>query len=244
MSERTALGRVIWGTSSLAVAVLVLTVASASMASGRWWAIVPAATFIFVHTVVRAVRERTMESRLGRDYDRVLHRLLRLLADLSELAGDRYELWMVDLYLPDDSWHLKRDRWWVQRESELSRELSISLLDSRPQPSRVAIVETPHGDCYNSSAPHLWSTHRTAEDDVSPPGFTSVAATDELERNYGILLLAPLVDQLGRNCRGVMAVHVAPEADAVLQAHGALTSARGLRSVQDACSEISGFLAP
>lgn len=243
MSEKAAFGRVVWGTSVLAAAVLVLTVASASTGSGRWWWIIPSAAFIFIHTVVRAVRERTVAARLGTEYDKILHRLLRLVADLSELAGDKYELWMVDLYLPVHKWHFKRGRWWVHRHSELSRELSISLLDSRPQPATVDITATPHGDCYNGSAPHLWSTPRPHEAGSSPPGFIPVPATEELERNYGILLLAPLIDLLGKNCRGVMAIHVAPEADAVLQAHGALTSARGLRSVQDACSEINGFLA-
>ena len=242
MNGTGPLARVIWGPWALGAAVLILTIASVATSNGRWLWIVPAAVFVFAHTIVRTRREQSVTERLGRDYDRIQHRVLRMVADLADLAGEKYELWMVDLYLPVNSWKGKRERWWIRRETELSRELSVSLLDTRPQPTTVSLSHTPHGDCYTKSDRLLWCS-REIDTGHPPVGVRAVSFSDALESSYGILLLAPLVDQLGKHCRGVMAVHVAPEAEAALQARGALTSTRGLRSVQDACTEINGFLA-
>ncbi len=63
-----------------------------------------------------------------------------------------------------------------------------------------------------------------------------------LAQAYGVLSVSPLVDQLGKNCVGVLAVHVQPERDAVVQALGALTSLKGRRQINNACVELNGLL--
>lgn len=243
MSPRGPWGRLLWGPWTIGAAVLILSLASAATGDNRWWWITPAAIFVFAHTIVRAVSDQSVTQRLGQDYDRVLHRVLRLVADLADLAGEKYELWMVDLYLPSNSWHLRRQRWWLHRTTALSRELSISLADSRPQPPAVSLSGTPHGDCYTRAHRLMWRTSAVSEGNL-PAGVAAVSDDGSvmLENGYGVLLLAPLVDQLGKHCNGIMAIHVGPDTESALQARGVLTSARGLRKIEDACTEINGFL--
>src|SRR4051794_17849614 len=97
----------IWGPITVAVAAAVLAIASASGGKDRPWLwIVGSATFIVVHTVVSHVREQSVLRRLGTDYDRVQRRAVQVVADLGQLAAEKYDLWMVDLYLPGARWAL------------------------------------------------------------------------------------------------------------------------------------------
>lgn len=237
-------GDLVWGNVSLALATVILAVASAVGGDDRPWPwIVVSAAFIVVHTAANAVRDRSIIRRLGRDYDRVQRRAVQIVADLGELAADKYDLWMIDLYLPEGHWSITRKWPIVHRDRRLSRQLSVSLVDARPQPPVVDLGIGPHGDCFTQEQPLLWFDEQ-AHSSISGNKWQDYdAATNaRLAGAYGVLSVSPLVDQLGKHCVGILAVHVQPERDAVVQALGALASLKGRRQIHNACVDLNGLL--
>lgn len=87
----------------------------------------------------------------------------------------------------------------------------------------------------------IWArTPITGSRNADPDAASSNA---RLAAVYGALSVAPLVDQLGKKCVGVLVVHVAPEPDRALRALGALTTPEGRRRLNNACVEMNGLLA-
>jgi hypothetical protein len=243
MPGRHPWGDLVFGKVTLALATVVLAVASATSGSGRWVWIVGSAAFILLNTAVNAARDRSIVRRLGRDYDRVQRRAVQVVADLGQLAADRFDLWMIDLYLPRWKWSYVWRFPFLEREQELSRQLSVSLVDARPQPPSVPISSGPHGTCFQQAKPLLWFLDRVQDlSSFNASDLFDDTTNDELAKVYGALSVSPLVDQLGNNCVGVLAVHVKPERDLALKALGALQSADGRRRINNACVELNGLL--
>ena len=236
----------VFGRVSLALATAVLAIASAVGGDKRpWFWIIGSVTFIIVHTAVNAARDRSIVRRLGRDYDRVQRRAVQVVSDMGQLAADRFDLWMIDLYLP--SWRRSFVSHWpfIERERVLSRQLSVSLIDARPQPPSVDLSTGPHGKCFKEAQPLLWfdqEVHGPSPGTHNAWGTFDEGTNAKLARVYGVLSVSPLVDQLGKHCVGVLAIHVEPERDMALKALGALQSPKGRLRINNACVDLNGLL--
>lgn len=245
MPGRGAWGELIWGPVTLAVATVTLAIVSAVGGSKRPWPwIIGSAGFIILHTVVNSIRNRNIARRLGNDYERIQRRAVQVVSDLGQLAADNFDLWMIDLYLPRWRYSWKRGWPFLTRQRELSRQLSVSLIDARPQPPTLDAGAGPHGRCFSEAAPLIWFNQH--EDSAAPDNAWS--SFDEqtnirLSEVYGALSVSPLVDQLGKNCLGVLAVHVESDPDKTVKALGALRSTEGKRRINNACVELNGLLA-
>lgn len=244
MPNRTGWSELLWGPVTLAIATVTLAIASAVGGSDRpWFWIVLSAGFIIVHTAVSAVRRQSIVRRLGRDYDRVQRRAVQVVADLGQLAADNFDLWMIDLYLPRWRFRVKKNWPFIARKRELSRQLSISLIDARPQPPTVDAVTGPHGQCFSVPVPLVWFNEEGHKQSIDNAwGSFDQQMNADLGKVYGVLSVSPLVDQLGKNCVGVLAIHVEPDAEKALRARGALRSAEGRRRINNACVELNGLL--
>lgn len=230
---------------TLAAATVALTIASSVSGDDRPWKwIVGSAAVIVAHAWVTARRDRDVIRRLGKDYDRVQRRVLQVVADLGALAGDQYALWMVDLYVAESRVATQRSWPWIHRPQRLIRALSVSLIDARPQPPVIAVGQVGHGACFTESVPLLWFEQGQVPDPVQENPWPTYTDDDnkELSSAYGVLALQPVVDQLDRNCLGVLAVHVAPSPDATVKALGVLRSTDGRRRLRDAAVDLNGWL--
>ena len=56
----------------------------------------------------------------------------------------------------------------------------------------------------------------------------------ELRRAFGVVMTYPLVDGLGRDCRGILVVHAARESEVATKVMGALIEREGMRRL-DGC---------
>lgn len=252
MPDRQGWYTFLWGPVPVTVATVVLAAAGTiSSDEPMLFLVLPSAVFIVLHAVVRANKDKSMIRRLGRHYDHVQRRSVQVVSDLGRLTGNRFDLWMVDLYLPVThatvAW-----RWpFLIRQQELSRQISVSLVDTRPQEPSLDSQVGPHGRCFTSGKPLIWfdETDLRHSDNVLQPPVENLwrslhpAENEELSKVFGVLSVSPLVDQLGKNCVGVLAVHVAPERATALHAHGALRSVEGRQRITNACVELNRLLA-
>lgn len=236
---------VVFGRTTLTIATLSLTIAGVWNPEKRSWLwIFCSAGFILAHTAVSEYRERSIVRALGRDYDRIQRKCVQAVADLGELVGGRFDIWMVDLYLPRKMWRLSPKWPFIKLGRVLSRELSMSLVDPREQPPSIALDDLlPHGKCFQSTRRLLWLRRDSYEQDGENAGSNfSVELNDKLSKDYGALSLNPLVDSVGKHCVGVLAVHVAPDRDSAFKAKSALRSGSGQRKLANICEEINGLL--
>lgn len=235
--------RGLWGPITMAIATGTLTLIGLLADSPRdyLWIIVLCAGFIVVNTFVYAIRDQTIVRRLGRHYDKIQRRSVQIISDLGELT--RYDLWMVDLYLLKIRLRRQRTRPYILLETVLSRQLSISLVDTRPQPTSVRTDSGPHGMCFREKRPLTWFDPAIGgKPDSSLWESFNTRENGKLALEYGVLDISPLSDQLGRNCIGVLAIHVAPSRDRALHALGVLQTQKGRRRIMNACVEIHGLL--
>ena len=146
-----------WGPVTAVVATVTLAIAGVTGGGGLLWTVLigVAAVFLVVHSFVSRMLEQSIIRRLGRDYDKVQQRVVRVVADLGDLTG-MYDLWMIDLYLPANRYRLTMRFPFIVRTEVLDRQLSVSLVDARPQPPSVDSMMGPHGEAYRSGAPVLW----------------------------------------------------------------------------------------
>ena len=199
------------------------------------------AIFIILHAAVNHLQEDSIVHRLGRNYDQLQRRAMQVISDLGQIAT--FDIWMIDLYLPVRTWSFSSRRPFVERQQVLSRQLSVSLVDSRPQPISIDSNYVPHGKCFSETQPLLWfdrAVHGSHENNTW--GTIDIEAGDELEKKYGVLAVSPLVDQLGKECRGVLAIHTGPERTNSFKALSALNSQEGRQRVSNACVDLHGLL--
>lgn len=147
------------------------------------------------------------------------------------------------MYLPERRTRLAARRPFVTRRVHLSRELSVSLTDARAQPPYLDPAVGPHGECFTNETPLLWFNEATLGDQPENAWKAYDADTNRrLAEAYGVLSVTPILDQLSKNCVGVLAVHVEPEPSVALQALGVLQQGEGRRRLKNACVELNGLL--
>lgn len=183
-------------------------------------------------------REASAKGRLGASYEVVVNRVLSLIADLSDLTAGKFDLWVVDLYLPQASL-LRGKRY---RRGDLELFMHVTLGDVRAVPPSVTRVHFI-GRCFSQRAGRLWWDRS-----VGPSSgencwreLTS-AQNKEMAGSYGVASVNPVVDNLGKNCIGVLVVHAKREEEVVRKVLGALQQDEGKRRVAAACLDIHGHL--
>lgn len=251
MQRRSALSRLFWGPISSTVATVGLAIFGLMEGMDRPWPIiVVAASFIVVHSLVNSISTDNIATRLGKQYDDVQRRSVQVIADLGQLAGDHFGTWIVDLYLCRSKWQLSF-RWpLVEHKRELSRQLSVSLLEVSEEPSIVSLTDGIHGECFKTKSAQVWLNDNgiqgeNVESDVSSGNRQYVpndAELTEMSTQYGVLNVAPIEDQLKRNCLGVLAVHVKAGREELLRARGVILSTEGRRRIHNACVDLHGML--
>ena len=216
----------------LVLATLALTVAEFIGTADRPWNwIIGICIFILIHEFVNWKREKNTSNRLKRNYESIQRRVLRLIADLSELTAKEYDLWMVDLYVP--------------RSSKLIRELSIALTDVRIPLHEISLNHGLFGRCFKESRRGLWWNI-----ELIPQSINTLQSEDhifidksdyaniELKQIYGVISVHPIVNALGKNCLGLLVVHTKRDSETATKALGSLTQSMGIRRLAEACHDI------
>ena len=251
MQRPSAWSRILWGTITATVATVGLAVLSFLNEKDRPWPlIVGAASFLVIHALVNAAAKQNIATRLGERYADLHRRAVQLVADLSGLGTNQPGLWMVDLYLYRSGFRWVSNWPYLVHGRELSRELSVSLLEVSDEPTEVEMDGTVHGLCYRHARSYFWFDEAVlgtyhAE---SGPNVKNLWHSQDQDENskmasrYGLLCVAPIVNQLGRNCLGVLVVHVKPERHKSFEAHSAISCEEGRRDLHNACVELHGLL--
>ena len=223
----------------------ILVLATLGLSIAGWWGnperpwkwIIGLAAFIIFHEVGNFVREKSISSQLGRNREIVQRRVLRLISDLSDLTAREFDIWMVDLYLPRRSFSLF-DRPHVV--VKLVRELSMSLTDVRNVPPYFRTDDELFGRSFLQSRPKLWwdgdLTNSSLGENLCHR--LDEVANRRLQETYGVISVNPIVDDLGKDCRGIVVVHTKRDSEIATKALGALTQATGARRLAEASHDI------
>ena len=246
MKKRQSWTDLLFGNVSLTVWTVILAVFGALGNGTGWriWLIGISAGFLVLQAVVNSSRDRDILRRLARDYDRVQRRGVQVIADLGELAGRQFDLWMLDLYLKKHKWSIQNTWPLIGRDQVLERALAVSLIDVRPQPTSVERSSGPLWTSFSASRTLLWfnkATYRSATENAWDQ--LDDATNADLAAEYGVLSICPVVDQLDKGCIGVLAIHVKSERDAIHKALATLNSDPARRRLKEACVELHGLLA-
>ena len=204
-----------------------------------WILAIGCALVVVTLEVLRTRRERNTSNRLGRNYEVVLGSVLRLIADLSDLTAREFDLWVVDLYLPIQSFSLSPHA----RTRRLQRSLSISLTDVRTVPREFSLDHGLVGPCFTERVPRIWwniDLAPTADDNDWHK--INDADNNQLLDRYGAVSVNPVSNNLRTDCRGLLVIHVKVDAEAVTKVLGALRQSEGKRRVTAACREIHSQL--
>ena len=228
----------LWSRPTSVAATAGLAVAGLVGNSERPWIwILGFATFMITHEIVNFRRTRNISNRLGRKYEIVQRRMLRLISDLSELTAREFDLWMVDLYLPPSSFTPSaRSRVVVK----LTRELSLTLTDARAVPTDIGLDHALFGRCFGESCSGLWwdiDLKMSSSGNNLWHTFHEVV-NNRLQETYGVISVNPVVDDLGRDCRGLLVVHTKRDSEIATKALGVLTEPKGIRRLAEACHDI------
>lgn len=208
------------------------------------------AGFIVLHECVQYVRDRRSSLR-GNEL--VQRRIMRLIADLAELSGDKYHLWVTDIYIPKyfvdgiggamrlvQTKLLRHDR----RVVALVRELSFALKDVREVPREVGGDNRLFGVSFRQKERRVWWDHNMVqiESDVNQWCELTVQENRELSSRYGAISINPIVDPLGNDCRGLLVVHVARDSEISTTAAGVFSQDQGQVRLSQACNDIHSLL--
>ena len=183
------------------------------------WIVAALCAVVIVWLEVSAWRQ---DNRLQQDYETLLSRILRLIADLSDLTAREFDLWVVDLYLP--------------------RKIHVTLTDVGIVPGKIKLKDS-FGRCFIDRRARLWWDVRFAP--ASEENYavhldrvdnTVVAA------NYGVANVYPVVNQVGNDCRVLLVVHAKRDAEIVTKVLGALQQTEGRRRIAAACLDIHSHL--
>ena len=233
----------LWGRPTLVITTVGLTILVGNLDRSLPW-ILGLACFIVLHSVVNWRRDRRVSGRLGRNTEFIQRRVLRLIADLSDLTAREFDLWMIDLYVPRRSLALSTSAPFVTK-MKLVRELSLALTDVRALPPEFELSHVLLGPCFSKSQSAIWW-----DDDLV--GVSTVdnnkwheidsVGNDELREMFGMICVNPIVDGLGKQCRGLLIVHTRPDSEITTKALGALKQPEGVRRLAGACEDIHGYI--
>lgn len=224
-------------TVGLTILSVRLTVLSISEEPRPWFILAWfLAGFIVLHEVVQYVRDNRSSLR-GKEMQ---DRMLRLIADLSELAGGRYDIWVTDIYIPKyDAMRLNF------RVVTLVRELTMALKNVREIPREVDAGNPLFGDSFRQKERRFWWDKDVVqiESDVSNQWCKLTSQENrKLSRRYGAISINPIVDSLRSDCRGLLVVHVARDPEISTTAAGVFSQEGGQLRLSEACNDIHGVL--
>ena len=180
-------------------------------------------------------REWRRSDGLGTNYRNIVERVMRLIADLSTMTAGRFDLWVVDVYLPRSSITFLPPK----RVCNLQLSLHVALKDVRKVPSKIESDHVLFRRCFNEHRSELWwdaSFAPTSEENLWE--LLDANDNDQIRTRYGVISVFPLIDNLGKNCCGLLVVHAARDAEIVTAVLGALKDAEGKRRVTGACYDI------
>ena len=229
----------LWGRPIVVIATIGLTVLNFVAEHDRPWFWIPVivlAVFIVIHESVNWWRDQRLEKRFDQNYQLIQERVLRLIADLANLTANRFDLLMIDLYLLLEATAISDH---FRNVAKLDRSLSVSLTDVRTVPLEIRMDHELFGVCFSQSNKMLWwdiDLANTTEENVWH-GISEKVNT-ELRSIYGVISVNPIVDRLGKNCRGLLVVHAKRDPVAVTTVVGALKEEEGKRRLDAACQDI------
>ena len=228
----------LWSRPTSVAATVGLVIAGLVGNSDRPWIwILGFAIFAVTHEIVNFRRKRHISNRLGRKYEIVQRRMLRLISDLSELTAREFDLWVVDLYLPPSSFNPSaRSRVVVK----LTRELSLALTDARAVPPDIESDHALFGRCFLEPCPGLWwdvDLKMSSSGENLWHKFPE-EVNSQLQETYGVISVNPVVDDLGKGCRGLLVVHTKRDSEIATKALGVLAEPKGIRRLAEACHDI------
>ena len=194
---------------------------------------------ILLFEILSYRRTQNHENRLGRSYEAILGKVLSLIADLSDLTAREFDLWVVDLYLPSHPSTMSRQT----RVRKLELSLHIALTDVRTVRSEIDLDHQFFGRCFIECQSDIWW-------DVALAPMTEenrwegldCRDNDDIRTEYGVVSVNPIVNGLGRDCRGLLMVHARQDAEAVTKVLGALRQSEGKRRIATACIDIHNYL--
>ena len=194
---------------------------------------------ILLFEIVNYRRTQHGQNRLGRSYEAILGRVLRLIADLSDLTAREFDLWVVDLYLP--SYPPTMSRQTSRRKLKLS--LHISLIDVRIVRSEIDLDQHFFGRCFTECRSGIWwDIALTPTTEENRWGTLDCGDNDNIRTEYGVVSVNPVVNDLGRDCRGLLMVHARRDAETVTKVLSALRQSEGKRRISAACTDIHNLL--
>ncbi len=199
------------------------------------WVVAAVCALVIVLFEVAAWRQ---DNQLQQNYEILLSRVLGLIADLSDLTAREFDLWVVDLYLPRKNLSSVLRR----QINELDLGIRVTLTDVRTVPNEIRLDE-PFGKCFVDRRGILWWDPKFAP--TSEENYASHLSHVEntvVAENYGIASVNPIVNQVGKECRGLLVVHAKRDAEIVTKVLGALQQSEGRRRMAAACLDIHGHL--
>lgn len=204
-----------------------------------WVLAIVCALVVVTLEFVRIRREKNTPSRLGRNFEIIQGSMLRLTADLADLTAKEFDLWVIDLYLP--AWRFSLSR--LELTRELRRSLSIALTDVRTVPSEFSLVDAFVGPSFTDSVPRIWWNIQLAPTtDENYWDKLNDAKNEWLVEKHGVVSVNPVLNSLGADCRGLLAIHGKADAETVTKILGVLQQSEGKRRVAAACREIHSQL--
>ncbi len=221
------------------LAVVVLGVLGV-VASGNSVGMGVAAGLCGVAVVVLEVGSARWEGRsanpLGAKHDAVLGRAMTLIADLAQLAGREYDLWVVDLYLPK----YELLAWSPSRSGTLGLAVHLALTDTRSVPNQLDVDDSLIGSVFSECRPaHWWDeTLASSADENRWWGLDEKSRERFRDEEYGVMSAFPVVSSLGTDCCGVLVVHVRRDVEAATKALSVLRQEEGKRRVAAACRDM------
>lgn len=240
MSHESRWAQLVWGPLSLSIASVALAVLSL-LDSDRipWGWVIAISSFIVVHSAHGYVLDQSLGHRFHRKSHDVHQHVLQLIRNLASLTGDRFDFWIVDIYLPRSGYGARR--WLKVFPKKLVRELSISLGDVSNHPA-VIDIEGPFRECINSSTPFVWfnplSLGGTYELASQAENYWNRWHLSDTAKKVGLMVVWPIADQVHSSVRGVMIISVKPEKGNPLLAKGSLLSLQSGLHIRDACREL------
>ena len=228
----------LWTRPIRVVATIGLTISlSIGNSNLPWPWILSFAAIIVVHEIGTCLRGRRSSNRLELQYETVHGRVLRLIADLAELAGGKFDLWVVDIYLPGPLLSFLTGR---RSVVTLVRELSLGLTDVRDVPLKVSANEGLFSVSFAESSRQLWWNSELAPSSSGENQWNKLSEVEnnKLSVNYGAVSVNPIVDHLRKKCIGLLVIHVKPDAEIVTTAVGVFTASAGERRLVEACNDI------
>ena len=209
------------------------------------------AGFIVLHEFVQYVRDSRSSLR-GNEL--VQRRIMRLIADLSELAGDKYHFWVTDIYVPKfltggigDAMRIVQTKilGHDRRVVALVRELSFALKDVREVPREVDGDNRLFGGSFRQRERRVWwdqNVVQIASDINNQWCELTMQDNQQLSGRYGAISINPIVDSLGNDCRGLLVVHVARDSEISTTAAGVFSQDQGQIRLSQACNDIHSLL--